>query len=350
MGLFSFFIANRIRLISKQNKEIETQKNKNLFLSQKILEQDQQLILGETAKTVAHELNSPLGAIKAGAEGVHELVNDLVHGLIPKSSKENIVMASRLSEHQDAGSFMGLQKKKQRRAEMKEWLNLNFDLDGTLSAELTRELCDLNIIKPTIFLIEFLIDCPDRSKIYELTQTIGNIQMISANTVAASKKSAHVVSSVREALDYTTHRDFKNIRLQESLDAVTTIVELSLNEKGSFENAIESHLVLNGVDESKIFQLWYNLIAFIVDEASQGLKIVANAVQEGSAIQVSFEMNQSIVNKTLNEHHYDIIMDAKKDSNDLKMGIVKHLLSEHKVELKSNVTGGKTRMTMDFPI
>ena len=82
----------------------ELQKNKNLFLSQKILEQDQQLILGETAKTVAHELNSPLGAIKAGAEGVYDLVNDLVNELLPKNSKENIVMATRLSEHQEVGA------------------------------------------------------------------------------------------------------------------------------------------------------------------------------------------------------------------------------------------------------
>ena len=350
MGLFSFFIWNRLRLISRQNIEIENQKNKNLFLSQKILEQDQQLILGETAKTVAHELNSPLGAIKAGAEGVHDLVNDLVHGLIPKNSKENIVMASRLSKHQEVNSFLGLNKKKQRREEMQEWLNVNFDIEETLSAELNRELCTLNIYKPEPFLIDFLLECPDRNKIYELTKTIGNIHVISANTVAASKKSAHVVSSVREALDYKTKRDSRDIRLQESVDAVTTIVEASLKEKGSFENAIEPHVFLNGVDESKIFQLWYNLIAFMVDEASQGLKIVAHAVQKGPALQISFEMNQSIVSNTLNEHHYDIIMDAKRDSNDLRMGIVKHLLSEHKVELYSNVTEGKTRMTMDFPI
>ena len=61
-------------------------------------------------------------------------------------------------------------------------------------------------------------------------------------------------------------------------------------------------------------------------------------------------MNQSIVNNTLNEHHYDIIMDAKRDSNDLRMGIVKQLLAEHKVELQSNVTEGRTRMIMDFPM
>jgi len=350
MALFSFFIANRLRLISRQNREIENQKNKNLFLSQKILEQDQQLILGETAKTVAHELNSPLGAIKAGAEGVHDLVNDLMNKLLPKNSKENIVMATRLSEYQKVGSFMGLQKRRQRSVEMQEWLNLNFDLDETLSAELTQELCDLNITQPAPFLIEFLMDCPDRSKIYELTKTLGNLRVISENTVAASKKSAHVVYSVREALDRKTKSDSKNIHLHESVDAVTTIVEASLQEKGSFENAIEPHMILNGVDESKIFQLWYNLIAFMVDEASQGLKIIANAVQIGPSLQISFEMNQSIVNNILNEHHYDIIMDAKRDSNDLRMGIVKQLLAEHKVELQSNVTEGRTRMIMDFPM
>ena len=82
LAVFILFLFNRFRVTNRQNKIIEAQKDKNLFLSQKILEQDQQLILGETAKTVAHELNSPLGAIKAGAEGLRFLMEELVIQMI----------------------------------------------------------------------------------------------------------------------------------------------------------------------------------------------------------------------------------------------------------------------------
>ena len=59
-------------------------------MSKRILEQDKQLILNATANTVAHTLNSPLGAIKAGAESISHIYDDLFSNIIQKCSVEQI--------------------------------------------------------------------------------------------------------------------------------------------------------------------------------------------------------------------------------------------------------------------
>jgi len=349
LGLFLLFLYNRFRVSAKQNKIIEKQKDKNLYLSQKILEQDQQLILGETAKTVAHELNSPLGAIKAGAEGLHYLMEELINNLLPASSQEDLDVASHLSSQQETGIFVGMKKKQEKAKTIQKKISEKFGLESASSSEIASELSELHVFDPDEKVINFLVSCQDRQPIYKLAKCIGQIKMISETTISATNKSADVVSSVREALDFQTSQDFEDVRLDESISSVVTIIESNINEKGTFKHEIDPEVYMRSVNEFKIFQLWYNLIIFIVEEAEESMEIKVNASENEICTQVRFTLNQAIQNKTLNEHHYKIIMDAKRDSNDLRMGIVKYLLSENNIELHSEISSDQTVFTIDFP-
>ena len=349
LALFTLFILNRFRVSARQNKIIEKQKDKNLYLSQKILEQDQQLILGETAKTVAHELNSPLGAIKAGAEGLHYLMEELINNLLPASSKEDLDLASHLSSQQETGTFVGMKQKQEKARDIQKKMNEKFGLESASSSEIASELSELHVFDPDEKIINFLVSCQDRQPIYKLAKCIGQIKMISETTISATNKSADVVSSVREALDFQSSEDFEDVRLDESISSVVTIIESNINEKGIFKQEIDPEIHLRSVNEFKIFQLWYNLIVFLVEEAADSMEIKVSASENEPSTQVRFSLNQAIQNKTLNEHHYKIIMDAKRDSNDLRMGIVKYLLSENNIELQSEISSDQTVFTIDFP-
>ena len=348
LALFILFLYNRFRVTNRQNKIIEAQKDKNLFLSQKILEQDQQLILGETAKTVAHELNSPLGAIKAGAEGLRFLMEELVNHLIPKSSEEDLKVASNLSEQQ-SDAFGGLHVKRQKKESISKSLQEKFGLEDIQSDELATELVQLNVYDPDEQIIQFLISCQDRQPVYKLARCIGQIKMISNTTISATNKSADVVSSVREALNFKGEEALTDIKLKESILSVTTIIESNIKEKGSFENKITEDLEISSINEFKTFQLWYNIMVFLVEESEAPMKIQVTAKEVNDITQVQFSLNQSIQSNSLNEHHYNIIMNAKRDSNDLRMGIVKYLLSENNIELHSEISSNQTVFTIDFP-
>ena len=350
LGLFVLFLYNRFRVTNRQNKIIDKQKDKNLFLSQKILEQDQQLILGETAKTVAHELNSPLGAIKAGAEGLQYLMDELVNNLLPTSSKEDLDMASQLSNYQEADSYSGFSMKIKKSKELEEALKNRFGVESESSKTLASELTELQIVNPDEQIINFLVGCQDRQPIYKLARCIGQIKMISQTTISATNKSADVVSSVREALDFQSAEDFEDIRLHESISSVVTIIETNINEKGTFINDIDAEVYLSSVNEFKTFQLWYNLMVFLVEESEAPMKIHVTAKENDGFTQVQFSLNQSIQSHSLNEHHYNIIMNAKRDSNDLRIGIVKYLLSEKDMNIETKASENQTVFTIDFPI
>ena len=314
------------------------------------MEQDQQLILGETAKTVAHELNSPLGAIKAGAEGLHYLMDELVNNLLPASSKEDLDMASQLSNYQEANSYSGFNMKVQKSKEMEEELKKRFGVESESSKTLASELTQLKIVSPDEEVVNFLVGCQDRQPIYRLARCIGQIKMISETTISATNKSADVVTSVREALNFKGEEALSDIKLKESISSVTTIIESNIKEKGSFENLISDDQEISSVNEFKIFQLWYNLLIFIIEESKSPMQIQATAMTTENSFQVVFGLNQAIENQILQEHHYNIIMNAKKDSNDLRVGIVKYLLSDKGLNLEVQKTDSTTSFIIDFPI
>ena len=350
LGLFILFLFNRFRITNRQNKIIEAQKDKNFFLSQKILEQDQQLILGETAKTVAHELNSPLGAIKAGAEGLHYLMEELINNLLPASSKKDLDVASHLSSQQETGIFAGMKKKQEKAKTIQKKISETFGLESESSSEIASELSELHVFNPDEKIINFLVSCQDRQPIYKLAKCIGQIKMISNTTISATNKSADVVSSVREALNFKGEEALSDIKLKESISSVTTIIESNIKEKGSFENLLSDDIELSSVNEFKVFQLWYNLLIFIIEESKSPMRIQATAKSTEHSVQVVFDLNQAIKNQTLEEHHYNIIMNAKKDSNDLRVGIVKYLLSDKGLNLDVKNKVSATSFLIDFPI
>ena len=109
------------------------------------------------------------------------------------------------------------------------------------------------------------MSCQDRQPIYKLAKCIGQIKMISNTTISATNKSADVVSSVREALNFRGDEALSDIKLKESISSVTTIIESNIKEKGSFENLLSDDIGLSSVNEFKIFQLWYNLLIFIIE-------------------------------------------------------------------------------------
>ena len=210
-------------------------------------------------------------------------------------------------------------------------------------------MVQLKVYEPDEQIVQFLISCQDRQPIYKLARCIGQIKMISNTTISATNKSADVVSSVREALNFKGEEALSDAKLKESISSVTTIIESNIKEKGSFENLISDDLELSSVNEFKIFQLWYNLLIFIIEESKSPMRIQATAMVTEDSVQVVFGLNQAIENKILEEHHYNIIMNAKKDSNDLRVGIVKYLLSDKGLNLEVQKTDSTTSFLIYFP-
>ena len=73
--------------LSLEKKVLENTK-KNIDLSRSILEQEKLVTLGEFSAGIAHDLNTPLGTIRVGADNINFILNSMFDGSLSAFSKE----------------------------------------------------------------------------------------------------------------------------------------------------------------------------------------------------------------------------------------------------------------------
>ena len=74
---------------SLEKKVMENTKE-NMDLSRSILEQEKLVTIGEISAGIAHDLNTPLGTIRVGADNINFILNSLFNGTISDFTKEEL--------------------------------------------------------------------------------------------------------------------------------------------------------------------------------------------------------------------------------------------------------------------
>jgi hypothetical protein len=112
-------ISAKTEEIQNMNTDLElivAEKTKrNIELSKSITDQEKLVTIGEIASGIAHDLNTPLGAIKIGAESIRYTLSELLKNIIWKCSEEQIKFACERSAQKQgelfllAKNFLGLE-------------------------------------------------------------------------------------------------------------------------------------------------------------------------------------------------------------------------------------------------
>ncbi|MGB1508196.1 MAG: ligand-binding sensor domain-containing protein, partial [Crocinitomicaceae bacterium] len=161
-------IKKATKEIRERKDEVERQKNSNLEMSKRILEQDKQLILNATANTVAHTLNSPLGAIKAGAESINHIYNDLFSNIIQKCSVEQIAFG-----YEYAKKFNGqqLESGKELRLRIKkviDFLSNKYSITGNEAHEISIRISKIYLEPELTALVDFVLLQENRIEVLDM--------------------------------------------------------------------------------------------------------------------------------------------------------------------------------------
>ncbi|MBM3430022.1 MAG: PAS domain S-box protein, partial [Bacteroidetes bacterium] len=99
-------------------KQVQEKTKMNLDLAKSISDQEKMVTIGEIASGIAHDLNTPLGAIKSGAENIRFTLEALFKQTIWKCSPEQISVACRRASETKIELFVGGLKQ---RRELNVW-------------------------------------------------------------------------------------------------------------------------------------------------------------------------------------------------------------------------------------
>jgi signal transduction histidine kinase len=343
--------------IRKINETLETRvlenTRKNLDLSRMIVEQEKLATIGEISAGIAHDLNTPLGAAKVGAESMTYVVNELIHVLPQLNSAEQHLVIDLSKNIKASGAKSGILRLKEQQA-IEEYLIKRDPQLLEHSPQLVQQLSECNISVDKADIINNILS---QTNIELCLKALFQLQMLNQLVESISistERATNVVKDVRAFINKGTTPERQTIDLKKNIQVVLNIFNHELKKQVHLETNIPDNIFIQGFDV-KLFQLWSNLIKNALDamedlERKQlSIDIVA---KEKNWITVCIGNNGPKIPEEIQQQIFKKFFSTKREKNGTGLGlsIVKNVVDEHNARIRLESNEEQTRFYIDFPI
>ena len=349
-------ISAKTEEIQNMNTDLElivAEKTKrNIELSKSITDQEKLVTIGEIASGIAHDLNTPLGAIKIGAESIRYTTSELLKNIVWKCSEEQIKFACERSAQKQGELFLGGLQLRREIKEFEDYLSLNFP---ALKAE-SNEIAGL-FVKSRISLSEtkFIKQCMETENRKDFLLLIYHTQLnrnFIETILSSSERGAKVVQDLRSFIKEPQNTSKGMVNLRENIATVLTIFNYELKRNIDVEFTVPDSLSLLGFD-IKLFQLWSNIIKNAIeamDDKKERGKLKINGKKTKKGIELSIENNGPLIPEQIQQKIFEKYFTTKSGQNGSGLGlsIVQNVLVMHNATISLNSTSVSTTFTIFF--
>lgn len=342
-----------VRINKNLEKMVQEKTQNNLVLAKTISDQEKLVTIGEIAAGIAHDLNTPLGSIKVGAESIRSTLEDLFKDSIQDCTLEQIEFACNRAMSNKFELFVGgLQKRKEmsilsdtlRSSNIEDFQNMEI-LDSLVKCRFSPDnLDEIRNILATKNKASFL------KLIYQLQSLRSFIDTILTSTDRASK----VVQDMRNYIKDKRHDEKNQVQLSENISTVLTIFNFELKRKSDIVFQVPDNLFIKGL-EVHLFQLWANIIknaseAFETYDPKNYIKI--DAEEKDGFIVVNLENNGPMIPVEIRDKIFQkfYTTKGKKNGTGLGLSIIRKIVDEHNGKISLHSDEEKTIFSIYFPI
>ena len=342
-----------VEINASLEKEVDQKTQENIQLSEKMVEQERLVLAGEIAGTVAHELNTPLGAIVAGSDGLKENIDSLFSSLLISCTSKQIEFAFQLNLDLSFSLFTSGRRAMKRKAEIKTQLIKEFGVQKDNVNLLPDLFFKTNISLKDKDIVTHILSSKNPEKFLKLILSIGTIRALLETTVESSKRAASVIQNIKNSLIVTKGQKKEQIDIRQNILSVVKLFRHEIESIAKLEVSLEEELYIHGVD-FKLFQLWTNIIKnaiYAIKEKKDNRKIIISSKRKKGFVVVSIINNGPKIPLSVQNKIFDKFYTTKeKKGSGLGLGIVKSVIDSHQGSIILKSTQKETTFEFSFKL
>ncbi len=344
-------VDQRTQEIRKQRDELE-RTLKELQATQAQLVQSEKLAaLGQLVAGVAHEINTPLGAINAAATN---LKNSL-----PEALKELPEIVSKLSPEEAnllkkvIATTMEYESQLTSREERKLKRALKGELEEAgISGSIAGDLVKIGLYESWKEFIP-LLKHSEASRILKVITTLGKLNLNLNNILLAVAKTQKIVFALKSYSYRSSDEQKVPLNVEQNLDTVLTIYHNQLKQGIEVEMDIDDNLPEVQGYPDELNQVWTNIIhnAIQAMEGKGALKI--GIKNQGNKVVVTITDNGPGIPKDIQEKIFEPFFTTKGqgEGSGLGLSIVKRIVEEkHGGKISVQSQPGETTFIVELPV
>lgn len=330
--------------VKERTRELENTIEELKSTQSQLIESEKLAALGQIVAGVAHEINSPLGAIKSSTEGVGESIKKTLLELpkiLQDLSDENRELFYRLMENMGSEDMTFKEKRALKKQLFEALSAMGIDHE-------TRRVADMLAgmgIKENIEQYKPLLMIRDNSRTLMAAYHIGDVIKSIKNIHFAAERAGKVVFALKSFARFDASEEKAIANLHEGLETALTIyrsqIKHSVEVKKDYGNIPE---VMCWADE--LNQVWTNLIHNALQAMEYNGILEISTHQENGFAVVSVKDNGCGMDEVTKEKIFRPFFTTKRrgEGSGLGLDIVNKIVTKHsgKIEIDTQKGVGTT--------
>lgn len=319
----------------------------------KLINSEKLAALGQISAGVAHEINTPLGAIKSSSEESVQAFKEML-GILPQ-------ILDQMSSEEEKDHFLHfitslkpdfkfLTTKEERI--LKKELKITLD---ELNVEQSRFIAE-RLVKVGIHKLEdnFIAFCqkPYFPQVVALIYDLLNIQRNNGTIQIAVEKASRIVQALKTYLHSTVSEEKESITLEANIDVVLTIYHNRLKQGVNVIKEYEEVPEILGFTD-QLNQVWTNLIINAIQAMDGKGNLTIGLKKKGNFVQVSIQDTGCGIPEDIQKKIFEPFFTTKisGEGSGLGLDIIKRILEEHggQIYFETEIDKGTT-FFIELPI
>lgn len=337
-------VKERTRELEKALQELKSAQNQ-LILSEKMA------ILGQLVANIAHEINTPIGAIKASAENIEAIIPSLLEGLnhFPHLKQQTLLIRLIQEIYQDTQVYTSKEERRLRKLIQKE-----LEAHGVAAEDadqIARRLVEAGFhhsIEPYVALFQ---DPSHLPVLLNFIYSYGQIKLNISNILLASEKTRKITFALKNYAHTQRHETPVETDLVENIETVLTLYYNQLKHGTEVVRDFPEQPAIIWGYPDRLSQVWTNLISNAIHAMGGKGRLEIRIDEEPTQYLVHVIDNGPGIPPEIQDKIFEpfFTTKGKGEGTGLGLDICRQIVKEHGGEIKVRSEPGFTCFTVLLP-
>ncbi|MGF1494782.1 MAG: response regulator [Microcoleaceae cyanobacterium] len=341
------------RSLQERNHELAITLEQLQTAQDQLVQSEKMVALGQLIAGIAHEVNTPLGAIRSSIENIisflsHNLqeLPQFLQKLSPQRQKDLFILSQQAC--QNPNSLSSKEKRKLRRNLSRQLEAHRIENHDTIADTLV----DLGVFQPDLTAILPLLQDAEGNEILEVAYQISSVQKSACTIKTATDRAAKVVFALKTyaRYDYSGRKVASDI--VEGIETVLTLYQNQLKHGVDLVKNYDESLPLISCYPDELSQVWTNLIHNALQAMDNQGTLTINAAQQGDYLSVQVIDTGTGIPPEIEARIFEPFFTTKPpgEGSGLGLDIVKRIVDKHDGRIEFSSQPGWTQFNILLPI
>lgn len=288
-------------------------------LQHELVNQERLASLGQLIAGIAHEINSPLGAITASGSNLSFSLKQLLNSDLQTVNPELLRSASEFADTQSHASMRSTTEQRAMVTEMKHHLQLQYGI-GDEAARYARALVDCGVAAKDTSLLDGIFLHGHAVRSMEVTTSILRTKVAIDTISIAAAQASTVIGAMKRQVHFDDSSERAEVALRQSVETVLILFRSQMKTGVRIELDIADDLRII-TNEGSLSQVWSNLISNAIQAMGGKGTIGISSHTEPQHVIVSVANNGPMIPEETQERIFEPFYTTKKIGEGSGMGL-----------------------------